>query len=196
MSEQRDGGAPGNGAGSGRLMLGVLVVGALLGAMYVVFAGDREEGAAEPEVVESKALAPSPEAVLDVPVAPPPVAVVQPPEVAETPEVAERVRPRYREDWTAEDYHAEGEAPPMQEIPPEILEEFKRATVPVPEDDPAAYAGGVEIPEDVLQDFERGINPEIPPEILADFENPYPPMPPGHEKYFPEGGPIIPGKAN
>lgn len=188
MSEQRGGDAPGNGAGSGRLVLGVLVVGALLGAMYVVFAGDPEEGAAEPEVVESKALAPSPEPVLNVPVAPPPVAVVQPPEAAETPEVAERVRPRYREDWTAEDYHAEGEAPPMREIPPEILEEFLSGMAPIPEEDRALVERGMEeMPPRVREDFERAANPDIPPDILAEFENPYPPMPPGHEAYFPDG---------
>jgi hypothetical protein len=105
--------------------------------------------------------------------------------VVDEPEVAEPVKPR--DEWTAADYHAAGEAPPMQEIPPEILEDFRRAMAPIPEEERAVLESGMEpMPDRIRQDFERATDPDIPPAIRADFENPYPPMPPGHEVYFPE----------
>lgn len=65
--------------------------------------------------------------------------------------------------------------PPNLPIPPEILEDFRRATAPISDQDRERVERGTEpIPANIRQVFESADSGAIPPEILKDFENPYP----------------------
>ena len=92
------------------------------------------------------------------------------------------------EPGTAAAYYAAGEAPPLEEIPPGILEDFQRGTASISDERRELMEKGrEEMPDHVRRDFEEAASPEIPSAVLADFEDPYQPMPAGHEKYFPGG---------
>jgi hypothetical protein len=64
---------------------------------------------------------------------------------------------------------------PTGEIPPEILEDFRRGMVDPTEEERAALAPGMDtIPAPIREVFEEAARRPIPQHILDDFENPYP----------------------
>ncbi len=88
----------------------------------------------------------------------------------------------------AQRYHEAGEAPPREEIPPPILEEFRRGTASISDERRELMARGMEeMPDRVRRDFEEAPSIEFPSDVQEAFDDPYPPMPAGHEEYFPDG---------
>ena len=65
--------------------------------------------------------------------------------------------------------------PPMQEIPQEIAEAFKKGTAPISDAAREEMRTGMrEMPPEIREEMEGAANPVFPPEVLWDFENPIP----------------------
>lgn len=170
MSEVQGGG------GGSRIMLYALLGAGLLLVAYVLIPSVGGESGVEPPVAETSG---TPDASSASTVDANEIDAAGAPDDA----LAEAESPP--EPGSPAAYHAAGLAPPMEEIPPGILEDFRRGTASVSEERRELMERGMEdMPDHVRRDFERAATPEIPSDVLADFENPYRPMPPGHEKYF------------
>jgi len=162
------------GGGNSKLLFGIAGVALLIAAWLVFAPGGKPTQSDEPEP-ESKPLASGP-------------APQSEPERGQEAEGAtasgvDAAVPT--KEWTAADYHAAGLAPPVEEMPEMILQELRRGTAPISDERRELMLRGMEeMPLRVQEDFDRARNPELPSGVLADFKDPYPPMPPGHEKYF------------
>jgi hypothetical protein len=160
-------------------MLAIVLV-AVIAGVVVVFVGGRDEvtSGSVDDSASRQAGAASPTDRQEGPSAGP--ADPFDPPVPSGMEPIEEVEP------VADEVYASSLQTPTGDIPPEILEEFRRGMVDPTEEERRAMAPGMDvIPGEIRDVFEEAAGRPIPQHILDDFENPYPE---GRSRTGEEGG--------